>query len=336
MRNRLKFNYIFLMIVLLFPLFALEAQILKITNPSDLQIYQEDRISFVVEAKKEEVDWIKIITDKNETHNIKVNSTRSHYCKTLNLHLGENSVDVIGYKNNIRVKEEKRKIFLTSKVHKEYRYPPKQYMSNYFHNETNEKICASCHDMSVNEVKGVAFEDITKSNCYQCHSSITVKKHAHAPSVNWLCTSCHNGKVGVFNKADKDKTKYTVPDPIGDVCYSCHEKNKEKWGNKRFKHEPADSGRCNKCHNSHSSPNEFYLRKPAWDLCTGCHKDKVEGVHIVKTFNRVMHPTHNKKDPSRPGKDLSCISCHNPHASNASSLLQSSSAFGLCSRCHKK
>jgi predicted CXXCH cytochrome family protein len=221
-------------------------------------------------------------------------------------------------------------------VHKENRYPPNKYSTNFFHNNTNEKVCSKCHDMSVNEVPGVAFEDISKSNCYKCHSTLASKKHAHAPTVNWLCTSCHNGKVGIYNQADKNKSKYTYPDPIRDVCFSCHEKNKNKWSKKRFNHEPAESGRCNKCHNSHSEQSEFYLRTPAWELCTGCHKDKIEGVHIVRTFTSIRHPTHNKKDPSRPGKDLSCISCHNPHASNASSLLVDDTVHGLCTRCHEK
>lgn len=336
MSSFIHVRYLFFVLFFSALLFAQDKEILKIVSPLPIQITEENIISFVVEANKEEVDWIKISTDMNETFNINVNAKRSHYCKTLKLHLGENSVDVVGYKNNTLVKEEKRMIFLPSKVHKEYRYPPEQYTQNYFHNEENEKICASCHDMSVNEVEGVAFEDVTKSNCYQCHSSVTKKQHSHAPAVNWLCTSCHNGEVGKFNKKDNTKTKYSVPDPIGTICFTCHKKNKEKWSDKRFHHEPADSGRCNKCHNSHSEENEFYLRKPVWELCTGCHKDKIKGMHIIRTFGKKIHPTHNKKDPSRPGKDLSCISCHNPHASNTSSLLQSDSVFELCARCHKK
>ncbi|MCW8895598.1 cytochrome c3 family protein [Sulfurimonas sp.] len=336
MRRSMLLSYMVFIMLFSLSLFAQQAQLLKIVAPSPTQISQENIVSFVIEADKSTVDLITITTDANATFNIQVNPNKTHYCKTINLHLGENIIDVAGYKSNTLVSEQKRKVFLESKVHKEYRYPPQQYKREYFHNETNEKVCASCHDMSVNEVKGVAFKDVTKSNCYQCHNQVASKKHAHAPSVNWLCTSCHNGKVGTFNEADRNKSKYTVPDPIGPLCFSCHEKNEEKWGDKRFTHEPTEAGRCNKCHNSHSEENEFYLRKDSWNLCTGCHKDKIEGMHIVKTFGRKAHPTHNVKDPSRPGKDLSCISCHNPHASNASFLLQSESVMGICSRCHKK
>lgn len=342
MRSCKYLRNILIIILFALSLFAQEASILKIVNPPNEDINDEDIVSFVVEADNNFVDWI-IISNKsndsnesNETFDIKVNPTHTHYCKSIHLHLGENNISVSGYKNDILVKQEIRMIFLKSKVYKEYRYPPEKYSRNYFHNESGEKLCASCHDMSVNEVKDVAFVDVTKSNCYQCHSLVTAKQHGHAPAVNWLCTSCHSGKVGKFNKAEHNKTKYTVPDPIGPLCYSCHKKNRDKWDKRRFKHEPAESGRCNRCHNSHSSPNPFFTRKSAWELCTGCHKDKIAGMHIVKTFGRAMHPTHDVKDPSRPGKNLSCVSCHNPHASESSSLLQSRSAFSLCTRCHKK
>jgi predicted CXXCH cytochrome family protein len=329
-------KYIIFTTLFSFSLSAEQTEILKIIHPSEARISEENIISVVIETQNTSLDSMIISNDMNETFHININSSRTHYCKKITLHLGENNISVSGYNGTSLVKQEKRTVFLTSKVDREYRYPPKDYSTNYFHNDGNEKICSKCHDMRINEVPGVAFEDISTSNCYQCHSSITTKKHAHAPAVNWLCTSCHNGKVGIYNQADENKSKYTFPDPIGEVCLSCHKKNKELWATKRFNHEPADSGRCNKCHNSHSENSEFYLRKPAWELCTGCHKDKVDGVHIVKTFSRVMHPTHQVKDPSRPGKDLSCTSCHNPHVSNAPSLLQSDSVFGLCERCHKK
>ncbi len=357
MKIHTHLKYIILALFFTFSLFAQENQIFKIITPAQMDISDEGIAYLVLEVDNNDVENFTITTDSNETFKIDVNPKRTHYCKTITLHLGKNSITVTGYKEGNAVKEDKRDIFVISKVHREYKYPPKEYSYGYFHNDTNEKICAGCHDMSVNEIKGVAFVDITKSNCYQCHSSIGDKKHAHAPAVNWLCTSCHNGKVGIHNMFDANKTKFTVPDPIGNLCFSCHEKNKKSWSQKRFKHEPADSGRCNRCHNPHGSDNMYYLRQPAWDLCTTCHKDKIDGGHIVRTLSGAIHPTHGVEDPSRKSrelsrngrtslkkekelskkdKELSCVSCHNPHVSNARSLLQSNSVMSLCSRCHKK
>ncbi len=318
-------------------LFGSKESVLQIFNPSKEAVIHEERlVSLVMAPQTDVVDLIIINTDANETFNINVNNKRSHYCKNISLHLGENNLTINAYKGEELLEQLERSVFVTSKVHKEYRYPPELYTRSFFHTKSNEKVCTKCHDMSVNEVKGVAFENVSDSNCFECHMMITAEKHAHAPSVNWLCTSCHNGKTGSFNTDDANLTKYTVPDPIAPVCLKCHDKQEKLWKSKRFHHEPADSGRCNKCHNSHASNNIFYLRKPVWELCTGCHKDKIDGGHIVRTFSRVMHPTHDVKDPSRPGKELSCISCHNPHVSNTPFLLQSKTTMGLCSRCHKK
>ena len=318
-------------------LFGSNESLLQIISPAKEAIISEEGLaSLVIAPQSDAVDHMVISTDANKTFKINVNDRRSHYCKNVPLHLGDNNLTITAYKGAEVVQQLQRRVFLTSKVHKEYRYPPEIYARNFFHTESNEKVCTKCHDMSVNEVEGVAFEDVSNSNCFQCHMMITVKQHAHAPAVNWLCTSCHNGETGIFNDDDANLSKYTVPDPIAPICLNCHDKQEKLWKTKRFSHEPADSGRCNKCHNPHASDSAFHLRKPTWDLCTGCHKDKIDGMHIVKTFSRSMHPTHGVKDPSRKGKDLSCVSCHNPHVSNAPYLLQSETVMGLCSRCHKK
>ncbi len=319
-------------------LFASIDPVLEITYPQkEAIIYKEKLVTIVVAPQNEGISSVIIRTDANETFTINVDdANRSHYCQNISLHLGENNLTINAYKGDKLLEQLERSVFVTSKVHKEYRYPPEIYARSFFHTNKNEKVCSKCHDMSVNETPGVAFEDVSKSNCFECHKKINFKKYAHAPSVNWLCTSCHNGKTGSFNEEDANLTKYVASDPIGPVCLKCHDKEEKLWKTKRFHHEPADSGRCNKCHNPHASDNAYYLRKPTWELCTGCHKDKIDGRHIVKTFGRKMHPTNKVKDPSRKGEELSCVSCHNPHVSNAPFMLQSDSVMSLCIRCHKK
>lgn len=332
------FTHLYLSSLLIFlfssSVLAKETEAFKIINPAPYHISEEDLVSVVVEVNSSLIDYFIILNDSNLAQRVEVNSNRSHYCKIVSLHLGENKIYIDGYKNGDLIKQEEQMVFLTSKVHREYKYPPHKYDRNYFHVNAKEKVCATCHDMSVNEMKGIAFEDITKSNCYQCHSPIAEKKYGHAPAVNWLCTSCHNGEVGKYNKFEKNKSKFTVPDPIEKVCFGCHKKTKKMWEETSFGHEPVESGRCNKCHFSHSSKNIDYLKKPVWALCHSCHK--IDGEHITKTLRGKIHPIKGVKDPSRSGKELSCVSCHYPHVSNATSLLRSNTIFGLCVKCHEK
>jgi len=335
MRNCCLFKRSLFMILLFsLSLFSQESSPIKIVTPAPFHISEENSVGVVVEANSSLVEYFIIISDSNFTKRIDVNEKRSHYCENVPLILGKNKIIIDAFKDDVSVMQVEQFVYLTSKVYKEFKYPPQEYDRDYFHVDKKEAVCLKCHDMSVNEVPGVAFEDISKSNCYQCHHQIAEKKYGHAPAVNWLCTSCHNGKVGKYNKFEKDATKYTVPDPVGELCFSCHKKTKKVWHESQFIHEPVESGRCNKCHSSHSSTIEYYLKKPVWDLCQSCHN--IDGSHITKTLRGAPHPTKGVKDPSRPGKDLSCISCHKAHVSNSASLLRSNTVFGLCVKCHKK
>ncbi len=315
-------------------LFAQISEPFKVINPIQYQIAEEDTTSVVIETNSSLIDYFVISNDLNLSRRIDVDSNRSHYCEVIYLELGDNKIYIDGFKDGVLVKNKVQKVFHTSSAYKEYKYPPNKYDFNYFHNESKEKVCATCHNMSVNEVKGYAFEDVTKSNCYQCHSHIAEKDHGHAPAVNWLCTSCHNGEVGKFNRFEKGKTRFNVPDPIGTVCFNCHKKTKENWEKKLFQHEPVENGSCDRCHSSHSSKRASYLKKPVWDLCHTCHK--IDGSHVIKTLFGKKHPTKGVKDPSRPGKELDCMSCHYSHASDNVSLLKGKSNFIMCIKCHKK
>ncbi len=314
---------------------ASENKYFEIVTPISTDIHDENTIAVVVKINDHSIDNIVINTPIDAT-SLHVTPKKDFYCQNLSIVLGENNISVEAYKDNKIVSTSAKKVYFTSKVHKDYKYPPLEFEYNYFHTKKNEKICAKCHDMSVNEIKGVAFEDVTKSNCYTCHKPIGYKKHAHAPTVNWLCTSCHTGNVGKYNRYDNNKSRFIAPDPIGPICFSCHKKTKKDWATKRFKHEPVESGRCNKCHNPHGSYQINYLRKPEFELCTSCHKDKINGSHIIRTYSKKIHPVHGKRDPLRKGRELSCVSCHEPHASNSSSFIKAENVMSLCNKCHKK
>jgi len=122
---------------------------------------------------------------------------------------------------------------------------------------------------------------------------------------------------------------------VKETCMKCHD---NVLGGK-FKHGPVDAGLCSLCHNPHASPNPAWLRKSSWDLCATCHTSQAMGRHVVAGYVKSSsHPTRGKRDPSRPGKRMSCSSCHEPHSSEARDLFAYNvkTRPALCNVCHRK
>ncbi len=286
-------------------LFAKE-NIISIISPQDFSLHRETTTNVVIKITPNKVDELKIITSI-DTKNIDLNSSNTMHCQNIPLRLGENRVTVRAYKDGAMLDEKISRIYVVSDIFYQFRYPPIQYKQTFFHTDKNEAQCTQCHKMTSNEIKGVAFIDVTESNCYQCHSHIAKDKYGHAPTVNWLCTSCHDGKAGAENIQNAGKSKYLEAEPVDDACFRCHKSNYKRWSNYRYRHEPLDSGQCNKCHNPHSSPYSKFVRKPVDQICLGCHKDK----HIK------ARKSHNSACAGASELNVkNCVDCHNPHASN--------------------
>jgi len=135
----------------------------------------------------------------------------------------------------------------------------------------------------------------------------------------------------VFSKELSAKRGLT----ISENCRKCH----ETILSGPFKHGPADAGYCTICHNPHASPYASWLKKPWWELCVTCHGRMATGRHVVAGFvSGTGHPTKDRRDPSRPGKKISCASCHEPHSAQSRSLYThgAKSRFELCKVCHEK
>ncbi|MCK9373182.1 MAG: hypothetical protein M0P91_08285 [Sulfuricurvum sp.] len=309
----------------------------ELLSPMDHSIYHEEMASVVVTFKSPSIEKIVITTDANQTVEVAREKGRDTYCKTVPLIAGENRVRIKGYGKNGWSKEYSIILYHDSVLEKRYKHPPESYVIKDFHLSSNEKKCTPCHTMEVNEISGIAFKNPEESNCYSCHKKLTARGEGHAPAINWLCTSCHQKQNGSGEKDnDANGPKFKLPRHIGEACLKCHTKAKERWEAKRFHHMPVDAAKCTRCHNPHSSVNRFYLIAKPWELCTSCHTDKREGNHFINTFGNKIHPTHGKPDPSRPGHELECISCHNPHASDSSALLEGGNGITICLKCHKK
>jgi len=183
-----------------------------------------------------------------------------------------------------------------------------------------EALCADCHKMS-----GAPEQE----TCGKCHGKILGRKFPHPPSMG-SCTLCHTGG---------ESSKYAWREPISETCFLCHGDKKQVWFSKKYMHGPPSTGKCYICHNPHSEDVRFFLKKQTNDLCTTCHSEKREEKHPLSGFVfGDAHPVSGKPDPARPGFELSCTGCHNPHASNFRFFFQNdySGEAILCLRCHKK
>ena len=317
---------------------------IKIIQPLDNSRYIGKNATFVIEASSEQVDTIVITQDDNKTTTLKITAEKQTYCKTINLHVAQNTITISSFKAGKLLDIFEREFYFLSELFEGADEDDSlDYELRYFHSDEKEERCKSCHNMKSNiPTDGNPFEDVSKTSCYDCHKGMINTRNTHAPAANWLCVDCHNGKYGEFNMQDEGKSKYLAPNPMAKTCASCHDEVQE-WDMNKYRHGPLGDGRCERCHNPHGSDNKFFLRKNIWDLCVTCHSDHASGKHVISSigFGPTItggHPTKNKKDPSRPGRELSCSSCHNPHGSQGTKMLRmkGSMAFGVCQRCHKK
>ena len=332
-------------------------------QPAEKSIFLESIVTVSVDTKGMDFDRIEIILDQNRTATLKAEPNKSVYCRSMPLLPGKNSVDVSLYKGSEQIARTKRELFHLVEVFEKCEEAPYGFERRPFHTAQSEKRCSQCHsfespknrvkvpagspepDGITLEIRGETFlvpADPEAVSCYRCHQDLMKKrKNSHAPSVNWLCSECHTGNTGAFNEGEAT-SRLSAPDPIMKRCFECHENSEKEWFDHRSEHGPTKTGRCTMCHNPHASDNEFFLRKPIWKLCTTCHAEKADGKHVIGSFvfsrNGGGHPTQGRMDPARPGRELVCSSCHNPHGSDGAFLLRSKGplAFNVCKRCHKK
>lgn len=315
---------------------AQEAKI-RIVSPTDQAVYHEEYVSVVVEILSPEVEGVTVSAEMNQSATLSRQSGRNTYCKTLRLVPGVNAITVRTFGSG-NVQAVSANVFHDVVSEQIYKYPPETFEDRNFHVPSSEGRCVPCHKMEVNETPGIAFENPGDSNCFPCHQNLTTRGQGHAPAVNWLCTSCHKTAELLGKEANKTANvpRFALSKKVGEECLYCHKKEREIWDEKRYHHMPVDAAQCVRCHNPHSSSIKFFLKAKPWDICTSCHIDKRDGNHFINTYSRRDHPTKGKPDPSRPGQELQCISCHTPHASDTQSLTLSKTPLGICVKCHKK
>ena len=187
--------------------------------------------------------------------------------------------------------------------------------------QAGNDLCLGCHPRIAKELAGNRFKHSpVEKGCTNCHTP-----HASATSVSLLksgepgiCVACHNPAAPAFSKQHNNY-------PVGkSQCTSCHDPHGSisrgiLWGKP---HQPVASKLCSQCHLDPSSPDALKTRKPGYELCRGCHNTMMN-----ETFgrNRIHWPVVDR---------LSCVNCHNPHASRESGLLKGPQ-LSLCGTCHQ-
>ena len=238
-------------------------------------------------------------------------------------------------------------------------------MQTFVHPPFAEKKCDICHQPA-KDGKVVLTQATAKEICVTCHADkakqIDTAKVQH-PGAQADCTDCHSPHAGSSPGLAK-------PNPVS-VCLTCHVEQADE-GKKRYLHQPAFQQGCATCHDPHGNDIEHLLRAQGNALCLECHgpdsvPQKLDAEHVLTVFNGAVklpddyykknrvpvlplkfgfghpvegHPVADVPDPKDVTKvrfALSCLSCHQPHASLQPGLLvkDQENNMAFCDTCHK-
>lgn len=201
------------------------------------------------------------------------------------------------------------------------------------HSTTVNQQCLACHQQSVEPEKiGFPAENVSEY-CFGCHTGKKVwssRKVIHGPLNIGGCTLCHNphGEKNRYQLIEEGSLR---------LCLTCHGDKEGLVAEKTADRMPYVHGivageGCVICHDPHATDQQFMLKKPINQLCSGCHPGIVAqtGGHPLPN-----HPVAAPREKLRPGRQLSCSSCHDPHGSiNPLLLIQSPLGGRLCRECH--
>jgi len=185
--------------------------------------------------------------------------------------------------------------------------------------------CTTCHDPHSSKNSALVRDEKPADLCFRCHADdSTGRKSVHYPVERGLCLMCHD------QHSSENPANLTTPKDK--LCQTCH----EAIAAKKNVHPALTQFGCTGCHDPHGSNDEKLLKAKGNQLCLTCHA-KITGDHVFVSFDGKVHPMEGKPDPGRPGKTLSCLSCHDPHSSNRPKLwLSGETKMDVCTRCHTK
>jgi predicted CXXCH cytochrome family protein len=238
-------------------------------------------------------------------------------------------------------------------------------MQRFVHPPFADKQCEVCH-APPKDGKVVLTQASPRELCVTCHADQAEKiekaKVQH-PGALGECTDCHSPHAG-------KSPGFIKPDPVS-ACLNCHTAQADE-GKKHVLHQPAFQQGCATCHDPHGGDRPKLLRADGNALCLECHgpdsqPTRLQAEHVFTIFNGAVklpddyykenrvpilplrfgfghpvegHPVSDIPDPKDATKvkvQLSCLTCHQPHASAKSGLLvkDQENNLAFCDTCHK-
>ncbi len=299
-----------------------------IVSPPNGAFVESTAISLMMRIESKNIDDIRVEVGGKKQNLDRRPMERIYACfQGIRLAPGMNELRIIGLKEGKKVEELNYRLFYRTDLAADANTAPYGFARYYFHTPDHEKECTACHklDFSGAEENPSAPE---KSPCFVCHRKMMAGyRQAHGPAAVWSCSMCHDVRA--------KGRKMATPQPIEKVCKGCHEND---WQKKKFRHGPTAAGECTACHNPHAADEPLFLRLKPFNLCIACHEETASRPHVISGFSGAAgHPVRMSPDPLNPGRDFTCASCHNPHASDFQYLLGSdySSMSRFCQTCHR-
>ena len=325
---------IFLIFIIAFPLVVFPAVAspesggLALLSPRDKSFVETGLVTLVVRIDFKGINDVKVALNGKNLDAAGNPAGNFHVAfDDIRLSPGMNSLRITGYKDGKKVDERNCLLFFRSDLDPIAGTPPSGFARYYFHTAGNEKGCSPCHRLDFSRTAENPAEP-RQSPCHDCHRKLMANyRFVHGPAAVWSCTACHETRGS--------GRKLSVRQPDEKVCLPCHEND---WSKKKYLHGPTAAGNCTACHNPHASNENYFLRLNTADLCVACHDDIASRPHVISGFSGIAgHPVRKSPDPFNPGRDFTCTSCHNPHATDFPFMLSgdSSSMFQYCQSCHK-